>query len=111
MNILEESTLRAWREYRNDNTLPSDNFEAGYALGHRDALAGMWKDPKEELPEAYQDVIILYGNDFVCIGSYNDDGLDPDIEEYEKWYCNGHGFIDNVKYWMPIPELPKTESK
>lgn len=82
--------------------------EDSYLAGATEALASQWKDPKEELPEDREWVIILAGEDGVQTAVWN--------EIHQCWY-DDEG--DDVKYekdvvtlWMPIPKPPlKGEKK
>ena len=112
---MEEKTLqRAWCEYRNMdyvdgfvNPLPSDNFEKGYMLGSRDALAGQWRSVKDELPPVDKDVLVSMG----C-GEFGVVWLSALSNGTCKWYSNDDTLsLDDIKYWMPIPEPLKTESE
>lgn len=81
---------------------PAILFYKAYLAGATEVLALQWKDPKEELPEDGEWVIILAGEDGVQTAVWNrthqcwDDDEGDDVK-YEK---------DVVTLWMPIPEPP-----
>ena len=110
--IEEKAMQRAWCEYRGVeyvegfvNPLPSDNFEKGYMLGRRDALASQWRSVEDELPKPEQDVLVTMG-----YGEFGVAWLTSLSNGTCKWYSNDDTLsLDNVKYWMPIPEPPKDE--
>ena len=88
--------------YRADGSLYSTVFEDAYIQGATEALASQWKDPKVELPEDGEWVIVLAGEDGVQTAVWNEahqcwDDDEGDDVKYEK---------DVVTLWMPIPEPP-----
>lgn len=108
---LEKSMQRAWCEYKGVeyvedyvNPLPSDNFDKGYNLGHRDAVASQWRDTKKELPYDGE-LILIWTPDGIELASF--DG------SYQSWLdSDGDKLLyankDDVALWMRIPDVPKT---
>lgn len=73
-----------------------------YEDGATEALESQWKDPKVELPEDGEWVIIVAGEDDIQTAVWNAthqcwDDDEGDDAKYEK---------DVVTMWMPIPEPP-----
>lgn len=109
MKTIEEMAMqRAWCEYRGVeyvegfvNLLPSDNFEKGYMLGRRDALASQWRRVEDETPEE-SEYVIINGPNGIEAAVWNDhfqvwDDAEGDDFMYKK---------DAVKMWMSIPQPP-----
>ncbi len=109
---------KAWFEYRygpmregddweNDPVKPSDNFEKGFMAGVSFREQSMWRSVKEELPEDREHIII-------CYQSYHEGRwLTLYItDRYEKESGFNGGWIkpEHVIAWMPIPELPNTNT-
>ena len=106
----EKSMQRAWCEYRNMeyvdgyvNPLPSDNFEKGYMLGRRDALASQWRSVDDELPENDEYVLVSYSR------SYTPDYKEMAVAYWdgEDWYTIDGDHIFRPTRWMNIPEYIK----
>lgn len=114
MKTIEEKAMqRAWCEYRGVeyvegfvNPLPSDNFEKGYMLGRRDALAGQWRSVEDELPKEYDEVVVIFTHP-----------IHPNITEYAVAYYDGEDWYtvdgEHIRptHWLPIPAPPKSESE
>lgn len=102
----EQSLQRAWCEYRNQEyvegfvtPLPSENFERGYQYGHRDALAGQWRNA-DDYPPIDEDVLVDYPYEHGYAVAYFDG---------EDWYITETGRLIRPIKWMPIPPDNNTE--
>ena len=84
---------RPWNEFR-------DTYAAAYLAGATEALASQWKDPKVELPEDGEYVLISTDRD-----------IEPSVwnEHYQCWDdAEGDDYMyskEYVKAWLPIPPL------
>ena len=77
-----------------------------YIAGATEALASQWRSVDDELPPVDKDVLVSMG----C-GEFGVVWLSALSNGTCKWYSNDDKLsLDNIKYWMPVPELPKTES-
>ena len=71
-----------------------------YIAGHFEALASQWKDPKMELPEDGEYVLI-----------FTDRGIEPAVwnEHHQCWDdAEGDDYMYSKEYvqaWLPIPPL------
>ncbi|MDE5869452.1 MAG: DUF551 domain-containing protein [Muribaculaceae bacterium] len=72
-----------------------------YMTGAKEALAGQWIDPKEDLPEDGVYVLLSDGLGRF-MGYYN--------ASEHQWYGSGIGVVVDICYWMAVPELPKAKS-
>lgn len=98
--ILDKYQTAPWNEFR-------DALAEIYLAGAREALKGQWRSVKDELPPVDRDVIVSMG----C-GEFGVVWLSALSNGTCKWYSNDDTLsLDNIKYWMPIPELPKDESE
>lgn len=92
-------------EYAKMCSVDMDGYEAirqAYLAGATEALESQWKDPKVEMPEDGEWVIIVAGEDGVQTAVWNEtqqcwDDDEGDDVKYEK---------DVVTMWMSIPEPP-----
>ena len=79
---------------------PVEIEEAHYD-GATEALSSQWKDPKEELPED-EERVLIYGDRGIELAAWN--------EHYECWDdAEGDDCMydkDYVKLWMSIPDIP-----
>ena len=105
--ILNLSMQRAWCEYRHQEyieghvcPLPSDNFEHGYLMGRRDAVASQWVSVKDELPKIDDDVLAIFSR------SYTPAYKEMAVAYYdgEDWYTADGSHICPT-HWLPIPQL------
>lgn len=96
--ILDKYQTAPWNEFR-------DALAQIYLTGASEALAGQWKDPKEEMPEDEEYVLIdgplgvepaVWNEHFDCW-----DDAEGDDNMYKK---------EAVRAWMSIPQPPKDES-
>lgn len=101
MKTIEEKA----KEYAHVNRgiyVTEKHVEKAYIAGAQEAIASQWRDAKVELPK-HRDVAIVidrYDDQYVAI--YN--------EIYKLWESvETQNTMDGVKYWMPIPELPKSK--
>ena len=106
----EKHVQRAWCEYCGieyvdglSNPLPSDNFAAGYRLGHREGKVSLWHCVDNELPEIDEDVIVIYSHPY----SPGNKEIDVAYFNGEKWYTCSSGAHIRPTHWLPIPEIPK----
>ncbi|MBD5302311.1 MAG: DUF551 domain-containing protein [Bacteroides sp.] len=72
-----------------------------------EALASLWRSVEDELPPVDKDVLVSMG----C-GEFGVVWLSALSNGTCKWYSTDDTLsLDNIKYWMPIPEPPKDESE
>ncbi len=90
-----------WNKFR-------DTYKAAYLAGATEALAAQWRSVEEELPEAEQDVLVAVDTNtnhqfaFAWLSTLSNGTL--------RWYSYDDTLpLDNIRYWLPIPELPKRE--
>ncbi len=83
-------------------------FADAYLAGATEALASQWRSVEEELPEAEQDVLVAVDTNtnhqfaFAWLSTLSNGTL--------RWYSYDDTLpLDNIRYWLPIPELPKRE--
>ena len=82
-----------------------------YIAGATEALASQWRSVVDELPSENEEVLCRMASNGAIVSGYiaiNKEGqpivaTNPDFhfEDYGSYECT---------HWMPIPELPKTES-
>ena len=78
-----------------------------YLAGATEALAGQWRRVDDELPKAEQDVLVAMG-----YGEFDVAWLTSLSNGTCKWYSNDETLsLDNIKFWMHIPEPPKDKSE
>lgn len=122
MTRAEEAALKKWPvliSHRNDVN-SSHRFACiqGYEQAEKDLG---WHSVDESLPPVDEEVIVLTDeiNDtllpdasFVCVAHIVDPDLTVDVDgiSYRPVSYNGWN-IPGVRYWMPMPELPKEEEK
>lgn len=86
---------------QNDGIYPSPVFRFAVKRDFKDgaeyALSHQWRDPKVELPEECERVLV-HCEGFCTIACFN--GV--------EWH--GNRYL-KVLHWMPIPEPPKPEGK
>lgn len=96
-------------EWDNDINRPKRNtFLQGYEQAEKDLG---WHSVDESLPPIDEEVIVL-------LGEWNEVSIEPLYRiafghVVNKKYCedfNGWN-IPGVRYWMPMPEIPKEEKK
>ena len=86
--------------YESDHEAMTDVLEQAYLAGATEALASQWKDPKVELPE---------DGEYVLISS--DRGIEPSVwnEHHQCWDdAEGDDYMYSKEYveaWMSIPPL------
>ena len=98
--IAEKYQTAPWNEFR-------DALADIYMTGATEALAGQWRSVEDELPEVDKDVLVGMG----C-GEFGVAWLSALSNGTCKWYSTDDTLsLDNIKYWMPIPEPPKDESE
>ena len=94
------------------NSLPGYDpaIRKAYLAGAKEALAGQWRSVEDELPKAEQDVLVAIATQtnhqfaFAWLSTLSNGTL--------RWYSYDDTFpLDKIRYWMPIPQLPKTESE
>lgn len=89
-----------WNEFR-------DALAQIYITGATDALAGQWRSVEDELPKVDKDVLVSMG----C-GEFGVVWLSALSNGTCKWFSNDDTLsLDNIKFWMRLPEPPKDESK
>lgn len=119
----EQRYITAYGTFEFDHDAPNrEGFIKGYEQAEKDLG---WHSVEESLPPIDEEVIVLTdvvnsdypenkidGANFMCFGHI----VDPDaivdvygnpykIVEYNGWNIPG------VKYWMPMPKLPKEDGK
>lgn len=98
--IIDKYQSAPWNEFR-------DTLAQIYLAGAKEALAGQWRNVADELPKAEQDVLVAMG-----YGEFGVAWLSSLSNGTCKWYSNDNTLsLDNIRYWMPIPELPNDECK
>lgn len=98
--IIDKYQSAPWNEFR-------EALVQIYLAGATDALASQWRSVKDELPPVDKDVLVSMG----C-GEFGVAWLSALSNGTCKWYSNDDTLsLDNIKYWMPIPEPPKDESE
>ena len=86
--------------YTSPEELIKRAYRAGYLAGATEALASQWKDPKVELPEDGEYVLIS-----------TDRGIEPSVwnEHHQCWDdAEGDDYMYSKEYveaWMSIPPL------
>lgn len=77
-----------------------------YIAGATDALASQWRSVLDEMPEV--------DRDFLVSSKFEEFGvawLATLRNGTCKWYSNDDTLsLDDIRFWMPIPEPPKNES-
>ena len=108
---LNEAMLRAWCEYRNQEyiegnvrPLPSDNFEHGYMLGRRDALAGQWRSVEDELPDEGTEVLCLMKSNGAIVSGFITKRWHPypEVATDTGFHFEDYGGYE-CTHWMPLP--------
>ena len=110
MKTIEEKA----KAYAENNTIQSawlseckKNVEKAYLAGATEALASQWRSVEDELPPVDKDVLVSMG-----YGEFGVAWLTSLSNGTCKWYSNDDTLsLDNIKYWMSIPEPPKDESE
>ena len=100
--IIDKYKTAPWNEFR-------EALAQIYLAGITEALAGQWRSVEDELPEAEQDVFVAvrFGNGY----TYGHAWLSTLSNGTLRWYSqNEYLHLDNICYWMPIPEPSKDES-
>ena len=115
----EEAALKAYPK-RKDGRLrwyscTDDDIRKVYAQGYRKAEKGLgWHSVDESLPETGEEVIVLI-DEFnfhlfyrVAFGHIvnEKETVDVDGKPYKPESHNGWN-IPGVKFWMPMPKIPK----
>lgn len=116
MNTIEEKATdytdsTDTRVFGCEETLDATKLiQQGYIAGATEALAGQWRSVDDELPKPEQDVFVAvaWGDNY----SYGYAWLSTLSNGTLRWYSHDdYLHLDDIRYWMPIPELPKNESK
>lgn len=106
----EDKAKEAWLDYccRADGSLYSTVFEDAYVQGATEALASQWKDPKVELPEDGETVLIREHYRSAKSGRFV-------VHFFEFTYFSEYGFALEerrlrtlgwrVTHWMRIPPI------
>lgn len=97
--IIDKYQSAPWNEFR-------DTLAQIYLAGANEAIAGQWRSVKDELPPVDKDVLVSMG----C-GEFGVVWLSALSNGTCKWYSNDDTLsLDDIKYWMPIPEPLKTKA-
>ncbi len=107
---IEDKAKEAWVDYcyRDGGPLYSTVFEDAYVQGATEALASQWKDPKVELPEDGETVLIREHYRSAKSGRFV-------VHFFEFTYFSEYGFALEerrrrtlgwrVTHWMRIPPI------
>ena len=95
-------------------TAPWPEFRAKlteiYLDGATEALSTQWRDPKEELPELDQPILIREKYRSARTGKYVShvvEELFVDVDQFSHLERVHSHLSYSITHWMPIPELPK----
>ena len=95
-------------------TAPWPEFRAKlaeiYLAGATEALASQWRDPKKDLPELDQPILIREYYRSARSGRYVNhvvEDLFVDVNLFSHLERVNRHLSYRVTHWMPIPELPK----
>lgn len=67
-----------------------------------EALKDFWISVDDQMPPEYERVLFTDGKDYTIVGEmFMLNGDEP------YWYGVGEPRCLNVKYWMPLPSIPK----
>ena len=95
--LIDANALMEYCNNQKDRTIDANDIA-------RFPTAVSWISVKDAIPDEYADVLIVCHyrkNYFICIAWLNPDKIwsSHDADFYQELY--------EVKYWMPLPELPK----
>lgn len=83
-----------------------EDITRGFLAGATEALASQWRSVEEELPEDNRLVLAHFSD------------VDPELSYATAYYRDGawqtpdDWYYDcKIDFWMPIPSLPKIQSK
>lgn len=100
--IIDKYQTAPWNEFR-------DALVQIYLAGATRSTRRQWRSVKDELSEAEQDVFVAvrFGNGY----TYGHAWLSTLSNGTLRWYSqNEYLHLENICYWMSIPEPPKDES-